>query len=43
LAIATTSTTVVHAHAGLRQVVRQPLQPDWHITARWRLASPVKD
>jgi cell wall-associated NlpC family hydrolase len=43
LAIATASTTVVHAHAGLRQVVLQSLQPDWRIAAQWRLAPSKKD
>jgi hypothetical protein len=42
LAIATTSTTVVHAHAGLRQVVTQPFQPGWRVTAQWRAAPSMK-
>jgi cell wall-associated NlpC family hydrolase len=42
LAIATASTTVVHAHAGLRQVVKQPLQPGWRVTAKWRAAPSMK-
>jgi hypothetical protein len=28
---------VIHAHAGLRRVVRQPLQPTWRICAKWGL------
>lgn len=36
LAIAADAGAVVHAHAGLRCVVRQPADPDWHILARWR-------
>jgi cell wall-associated NlpC family hydrolase len=30
--------SVIHAHAGLRRVVRQPMDPDWHISATWRAA-----
>lgn len=30
---------VVHAHAGLRRVVHQPLAPATHISAHWRLIS----
>lgn len=29
---------VVHAHAGLRHVVRQPLMPDARVALHWRLA-----
>lgn len=36
LAIAADSQDVVHAHAGLRQVVRQPRDPAWRIHDRWR-------
>lgn len=42
LAIATTGSTVVHAHAGLRHVVHQPLQPDWRIIAKWRISPAMK-
>jgi cell wall-associated NlpC family hydrolase len=35
LVIAESAASVIHAHAGLRQVVRQPLEPHWHIIARW--------
>ncbi len=38
LAIAADETSVIHAHAGLRQVVRQPLEPAWQISAKWRAA-----
>jgi cell wall-associated NlpC family hydrolase len=38
LAIATSGRMIVHAHASLRQVVHQPLEPDWHITSKWRAA-----
>jgi cell wall-associated NlpC family hydrolase len=31
--------SVVHAHAGLRRVVRQPREPGWQIEAAWRPAS----
>lgn len=36
LVIAENAASVIHAHAGLRQVVRQPLEPQWRIIARWR-------
>lgn len=42
LAIATASETVVHAHVGLRQVVKQPLQPSWRVTEKWRAAPSMK-
>jgi cell wall-associated NlpC family hydrolase len=38
LVIAADPVSVVHAHAGLRRVVRQPLDPDWRICASWRAA-----
>lgn len=38
LAIAIDPVSVVHAHAGLRRVVRQPRDPAWRIDATWRLA-----
>ncbi|MEM7688582.1 MAG: hypothetical protein AAF291_06145 [Pseudomonadota bacterium] len=37
--IADTSETAIHAHAGLRRVVRQPLATDERIQARWRLSA----
>lgn len=37
LAIATDKTSVVHAHAGLRQVVQQPLESKWQICVKWRV------
>ncbi|WP_285712575.1 hypothetical protein [Erythrobacter oryzae] len=39
LVIALDAEQVVHAHAGLRRVVRQPRDPAWQIEAAWRLAS----
>lgn len=36
LVIAADAGSVVHAHAGLRRVVRQPLDATWRIDARWR-------
>jgi hypothetical protein len=42
LAIALGPQSVVHAHAGLRRVVRQPVDPAWQIAARWHL-SPLKE
>ncbi len=37
LVIAADPGTIVHAHAGLRRVVRQPLDAGWRICARWQL------
>jgi hypothetical protein len=37
LVIAVDAQHVVHAHAGLRQVVRQPLDPAWKVHALWRI------
>jgi cell wall-associated NlpC family hydrolase len=37
LLIASTASEVIHAHAGLRRVVREPLTPDATIAAQWRL------
>lgn len=42
LVIAVGPASVVHAHAGLRRVVRQPLDPAWQIAARWHV-SPVQE
>lgn len=42
LAIAADATSVVHAHAGLRRVVRQPIDPHWQIRAQWRVA-PISE
>lgn len=39
LVIAIDAGSVVHAHAGLRRVVRQPREPAWQIEAAWCLAS----
>lgn len=35
LVIAESAASVIHAHAGLRQVVRQPLESHWRIIAKW--------
>lgn len=37
LMIAENSLTAIHAHAGLRRVVRQPVAPGMAIAAHWRL------
>jgi cell wall-associated NlpC family hydrolase len=37
LGIAATSTTLVHAHAGLRRVVSSPPGSDWSVVGHWRL------
>lgn len=39
LVIAVGEDSVVHAHAGLRRVVHQPVDPAWRIQARWRTAN----
>lgn len=36
--IAVDAFSVVHAHAGLRRVVRQPREPAWQIDTAWRIA-----
>lgn len=33
--------TCIHAHAGLRLVVRQPQPRDWPVMRHWRLAEPA--
>lgn len=38
LGIAINPVDIVHAHAGLRRVVRQPRDPAWRIGAIWRFA-----
>lgn len=38
LMIAENALSAIHAHAGLRRVVRQPLSQDIEIAAHWRLA-----
>jgi cell wall-associated NlpC family hydrolase len=42
LAIAMDAHTIVHAHAGLRRVVRQPLAPRTQVLAQWRLAPHIE-
>lgn len=39
LMIAADADSVVHAHIGLRRVVRQAIDPDWQIRAQWRATS----
>jgi cell wall-associated NlpC family hydrolase len=41
LMIASAAGEVIHAHAGLRRVVRQPLAPGAILAARWRLAPSI--
>lgn len=38
LLIAESSTSFIHAHAGLRRVVRMPGPPPWPIIRHWRLS-----
>ena len=42
LVIAADAASVVHAHAGLRRVVRQPRDPAWQVGAMWRLGPPCE-
>jgi cell wall-associated NlpC family hydrolase len=42
LAIAVGATSVIHAHAGLRRIVRQPLEPAWCFAAKWRPAPLIE-
>jgi hypothetical protein len=42
LVIMANQADVIHAHAGLRRVVRQPLEPTWRICAKWS-AAPVSE
>lgn len=37
LAIAHDAASMIYAHAGLRRVVIQPIQPDWPLLRQWRL------
>nr|WP_298924902.1 NlpC/P60 family protein [uncultured Erythrobacter sp.] len=41
LAILDTTSTIIHAHAGLRRVVRQPLEITTTVIARWRLTDSI--
>jgi len=41
LVIAADSAAVIHAHAGLRRVVRQPFEPSWQVCAKWRASPPI--
>lgn len=42
LAIAEDADSIIHAHAGLRQVVRQRRAPDWQVCAKWRIPSDLE-
>lgn len=42
LAIVIDSESIIHAHAGLRQVVRQRRAPDWRVCAKWQLPSDLE-
>lgn len=42
LAIAEGDASVIHAHAGLRRVVRQPMESHWQVRAKWRAAPVMK-
>ncbi|PKP91312.1 MAG: hypothetical protein CVT75_09575 [Alphaproteobacteria bacterium HGW-Alphaproteobacteria-14] len=42
LAIAASAASIIHAHAGLRQVVRQPLDPAWRLHIKWHLAQQME-
>jgi hypothetical protein len=39
LAIAAPGNEIIHAHAGLRRVVRSPVPSDWMRAGHWRAAS----
>ena len=41
LVIAADGAAVIHAHAGLRRVVRQPFEPAWKVCAKWRASPPI--
>jgi hypothetical protein len=43
LLIATGSEEFIHAHAGLKRVIRGALVPDWPVVRHWRLAAAIKD
>lgn len=42
LAIASDARSMIHAHAGLRKVVRGP-RPEWPLAAHWRLLPTTQD
>jgi cell wall-associated NlpC family hydrolase len=42
LAIAENAGSIIHAHAGLRQVVRHTRDPNWRICAKWRIPSDLE-
>lgn len=42
LAIAADPESIIHAHAGLRQVVRQRRDRDWRVSTKWRIPSELE-
>lgn len=42
LVIAAGPAFVIHAHAGLKRVVRQPFEPGWKVSAKWRAISSME-
>lgn len=42
LAIAEDADSIIHAHAGLRKVVRQRRDPRWRIDAKWHAATELE-
>ena len=43
LLIAESTTTAIHAHARIRRVVRQPMDRNARVLARWRLSAKPKE
>ena len=43
LAIADEDAQIIHAHAGLRRVVRSPIDPEWRTIQCWRHRTSCKD
>lgn len=42
LVIATSGVSVIHAHAGLRQVVQQPRERTWRVYTKWCVVPSMK-
>ncbi|WP_379923164.1 hypothetical protein [Erythrobacter sp. R86502] len=42
LVIAADRTNAIHAHAGLRRVVLQPIDPTWTVRAQWQRAVSIE-
>ncbi|MET4131706.1 cell wall-associated NlpC family hydrolase [Porphyrobacter sp. MBR-155] len=42
LAIAASAASIIHAHAGLRKVVWQPLDPAWRLHIKWQVAQQME-